>query len=128
MRRLRILRVVDGHTMTVVVTRFLGVIAKLMLKPWPTSATLSTPINARTAGVNLGLTNPMDWNILLNVPFEQWRKHVPHLRLSACSFNGDGMVNSFLGKFRGRRIYGYRKHEFKDGVFTGKCWFEIEPA
>lgn len=61
---------------------------------------------------------------LLNVPMEQWAKY--GVKLSAASCNGDGKVNSFLATVSGQKWYGYRKHEFVNGAFTGKQCFAIE--
>lgn len=56
-------------------------------------------------------------NQLINTPFEQWPIH-----LKAVSANANGRVNSFLTS----KYYGYRKHEFVNGAFTGKQWFVVE--
>lgn len=62
---------------------------------------------------------------LLNVPGEQWRAH--GVRLLAMSSGGNMLVNSFIASVRGRRFYGFRKHEMRpDYTFTGKQWFEVE--
>lgn len=68
----------------------------------------------------------MNIDFLLNTPLERWNER--GLTTSAASTNSDGMVNSFLGRFQGRRIYGHRKHEFRDGAFTGKESFVVEAA
>ena len=65
----------------------------------------------------------IDWNSLLDVPSTKWPIH-----FLAYSAGATGLVNSFLAKVRGRKIYGHRKHEFIDGRFTGKQWFVVENA
>jgi len=67
---------------------------------------------------------------LLNIPSEDWRKH--GVITSAVSTNSDGLVNSFIGtiskgrKSKGKKVYGYRKQEFLNGVFTDNQKFVIE--
>lgn len=62
---------------------------------------------------------------LLDVPMEQWREW--GVKLLAASANSNGKVNSFFAKVKGREVYGYRKHEFINGAFTGKQSFIVEP-
>lgn len=61
---------------------------------------------------------------LLTVPMEEWGRH--GIILSAASCNSDGMVNSFFAKVSGQKWYGYRKHEYVNGAFTGKQCFVVE--
>lgn len=62
---------------------------------------------------------------LLNVPPERWQDH--GVRLLAMSSGGNMLVNSFIASIRGKRFYGFRKHEIRpDYTFTGKQWFEVE--
>lgn len=65
-------------------------------------------------------------NRLADIPMEQW--HANGLPTKAVSANANGMVNSFIAVIRGQRFYGHRKHEFINGAFTGKSWFEVESA
>lgn len=63
---------------------------------------------------------------MLNKPSEKWK--AKGFNLSAFSSNSDGLINSFIAKTSKGKIYGVRKHEFLNGKFTGKQWFEIKPA
>lgn len=67
----------------------------------------------------------INWNSLLTIPMEQW--HELGFPLDACSANSDGMVNSFIVTIGRRCWVGSRRHEFKDGRFTGHEWFEVNP-
>ena len=62
----------------------------------------------------------IDFNSLLNVPMNKWP-----VQFTAVSANGDGLVNSFVAKVDGRKIYGHRKNEYVRGEFTGKVTFEL---
>lgn len=63
-------------------------------------------------------------NQLASVPMEHW--HSRGIPLAACSANADGIVNSFITHSHGGKWHGWRKHEFRDGMFTGVETFEIE--
>ena len=69
----------------------------------------------------LAKQTPSFFNTLLNIPFEKWKGL--GVNLKAVSANASGMVNSFTTS----RHYGFRKHEMKDGAFTGNSYFEIAP-
>jgi len=68
--------------------------------------------------------NNFNYNNLLNVPMEKWSEH--GVKLLSCSANSDGTVNSFRAIINKRKVYGYRKHEFVNGAFTGKKSFVVD--
>lgn len=67
----------------------------------------------------------IDWNSLLDVPFEKWRAH--GVSVKAVSAGPLGIVNSFLASYRGRRYYGFRKYRQGCPVFADP-YFEVSPA
>ncbi len=66
----------------------------------------------------------IDFNSLLDVPMEKW--HGLGVKTTAVSATSNGLVNSFIATVNGRKVYGYRKHEFINGEFTGKQSFIVE--
>lgn len=66
----------------------------------------------------------MNFNHLLNIDVNSWQKH--GVALSAASFDGRGFVTAALAKYKGQKYYIHRKHEFINGVFTGKESFIVE--
>jgi hypothetical protein len=67
----------------------------------------------------------MNWDLLLNVPWEKWKQY--GVTVWASSYNGDGIVNSFLASINGKKFYGYRKYKQGHPVFEDP-YFEVVPA